>query len=178
MCAGAAMGPPELIKCRLQAANLAGGPKMGPLACVSEVLKEEGVKGMFRGTTSTMVREAPFNCVLFSAYEMVSSSMKSFDPNNQYIGVNVSSIIAGGIAGMCSWAAVLPIDFVKSKIQTANSTRGFGTVFAEQIKTTGLRGMYAGFGAVSVRAFVANAGVFWGYEQTKLLLEKSAPWLG
>ena len=57
MCAGAAMGPPELIKCRLQAANLTAGGKIGPVACVGAILREEGVKGMFRGTTSTMVRE-------------------------------------------------------------------------------------------------------------------------
>ena len=50
MCAGAAMGPPELIKCRLQAANLSGGPQQGPLACAMAILKEDGVRGMFRGS--------------------------------------------------------------------------------------------------------------------------------
>lgn len=151
---------------------------MGPIACCAAILREEGVKGMFRGTTSTMVREAPFNMVLFSAYETVNSTMKRVDPSNAYVGVNMSSILAGGIAGMCAWATVLPIDFVKSKIQTSNSAETFFSVFVKEIKGRGLKGMYAGFGAVSARAFVANAGVFWGYEQTKLLLVDTVPWLG
>ena len=74
--------------------------------------------------------------------------------------------------------AVLPIDFVKSKIQTSNSAQTFASVFVAELKGRGLRGMYAGFMAVSARAFVANAGVFWGYEQMKLLLGSTVPWLG
>ena len=93
-----------------------------------------------------MVREAPFNCVLFGAYESVSGAMKRMDPQNQMIGVNSTSILAGGIAGMCSWATVLPIDFVKSKIQaSSNSGKSFGTVFVNEIRGRGLRAMVCAY---------------------------------
>lgn len=168
-CAGAAMGPPELIKCRLQAEQAAGAPSRGVVACVLGILRSEGAIGLFRGTTSTMAREAPFNTVLFGAYEAVNSCMAATGVSDA-IGTGTQSILSGGIAGMCAWATVLPIDYVKSIVQTSTKAPSPMAVFVDVVRTRGVLHMYAGFGAVSARAFVATAGVFWGYEQTKRLL--------
>jgi solute carrier family 25 carnitine/acylcarnitine transporter 20/29 len=176
---GAAMGAPELIKCRLQASVAqvsSGGAQVpaaeaGPIGAAIAIVREQGVAGLFRGTTSTMVRESPFNFVLFGAYETASAAMASSGITER-LGSSTQSIIAGGIAGTCAWATILPIDYVKSTISTTNTTKSPFAVFSEVVRTKGLRHMYVGFGAVSARAFAANAGVFWGYEQTKKLLAK------
>merc|ERR1711871_1274231 len=65
-CCGAVMGPFELIKCQLQAE----GRILGPVGCVKQVIQNEGLQGLLRGTGSTVGREVPFNFVPLGAYEL------------------------------------------------------------------------------------------------------------
>jgi len=81
-------------------------------------------------------------------------------------------------AGMANWAAMLPIDTVKSKYQVAPQGKYSGVmqVAKEIMKVDGVRGFYKGLAPVMVRAFPANAACFLGYEAaaaglTKLGLE-------
>lgn len=166
ICCGAAMGPFELIKCQLQAA----GSTQGVTGCVKQVVQQDGIKGLLRGTGSTIARECPFNFVLLGSYELSQSLIERDDE-----ATALRTILSGGVAGTCAWIAILPIDHVKSQIQTmhmnVNSRPArFHNVFLDTLRTVGIRGMYAGVSAVCARAFVANAGLFWGYEQTKQML--------
>merc|ERR1719474_577340 len=60
-----ALCPTELVKCRLQAMResyITAGkepPRIGPYALTRNILKEDGVPGLFRGLTATFTREMP-----------------------------------------------------------------------------------------------------------------------
>lgn len=176
-CCGAAMGPFELLKCKLQTQqtqnlNVSRGVQpQGPLACMMDIVRVDGVVGLFRGTSSTIARECPFNAVLFGAYEGVNYATALINGKDSK-GSTVQSLVTGGLAGTIAWATILPIDYVKSRIQASQGAQSgsFVSVFSDTLRKQGLRQMYAGFGAVCVRAFTANAALFWGYEQTKRCL--------
>lgn len=55
--AGAALsvilGPTELLKCRLQTT----GHYEGPVACLRQIVAEEGTRGLARGLGATLIRE-------------------------------------------------------------------------------------------------------------------------
>lgn len=73
-----AITPTELIKCKLQAmhevrrqALLAGRQfdAVGPLDLTSQIIKKEGLPGLFRGLTPTLAREMPGYFFFFGGYE-------------------------------------------------------------------------------------------------------------
>lgn len=90
---------------------------------------------------------------------------------------------AGGLAGVASWAAVYPIDTVKTAQQTAPPPRppprrpgapavsplppplGFSATLRAIHAAGGVRALYAGMAPTLLRAFPTNAAVFLLYEQ-------------
>ena len=70
-----ALCPTELVKCRLQALREAHAekglepPKIGPLNLTREILKSEGISGLFHGLRPTFAREMPGYFCFFFAYE-------------------------------------------------------------------------------------------------------------
>ena len=80
--------------------------------------------------------------------------------------------IIGGIAGQIAWAISIPVDAVKSIIQTSTNTSPplISTVVRDIYSTRGIRGFYNGIEVAIVRAFPANAALFVGYEFTRKLI--------
>lgn len=73
-----ALCPTELIKCKLQAMyevqkeQLALGKKverLGPMSLTNQILKSEGVTGIFKGFGPTLIREMPGYFFFFGGYE-------------------------------------------------------------------------------------------------------------
>lgn len=73
-----AITPTELIKCKLQAmheirkqALLAGKQvdALGPVKLTSQIVKKDGLLGLFRGLVPTLVREMPGYFFFFGGYE-------------------------------------------------------------------------------------------------------------
>jgi len=169
LCSAFALCPTELIKVRLQAADLdrancaavsgtaAGRPQnaaAGTLQVVARVWTTEGgLRGMYRGLGSTVAREMPGYYVFFLAYE----ASRTFMNNWHYRSLAATStapsmehqedpawvtMTAGAAAGACLWLVVYPVDAIKSRIQAA----GGGGSTAESSSGGFLRAM-----ALSVR---------------------------
>lgn len=63
--------PTELIKCKLQALHeMKQTARISPYQLTKQILKNEGVKGMFRGLTPTFAREMPGYFFFFGGYEL------------------------------------------------------------------------------------------------------------
>ncbi len=77
------------------------------------------------------------------------------------------TMFAGGLTGIINWAVVLPLDVVKSRIQTAPEglyPRGVRDALPALLKSEGPKGLYRGIVPVFIRAFPANAACFFGFE--------------
>jgi len=106
--------------------------------------------------------------------------MKSLFPRwwgDQVTPGTLGTLIAGGTAGIFNWLGCIPIDTMKSQLQTAPEGKykyGLRSVFAETIRTLGWKkgilSTYRGIGPIMVRAFPANAACFYGYETAKNFL--------
>nr|DAD22831.1 TPA_asm: hypothetical protein HUJ06_024294 [Nelumbo nucifera] len=122
----------ELVKCRMQVQgtdSLVGkcDKYSSPLDCAVKTIKSEGLKGIFRGGTATLLRESVGNVIFFSTYEYTryymymqvnsASSVNSHLPNI-LIDAGIGTI-TGGLGGVAYWSVVLPFDVAKTVIQTA-----------------------------------------------------------
>ncbi|KAJ6292567.1 hypothetical protein OIU77_009381 [Salix suchowensis] len=168
--------PTELVKCRLQIQGTDSlVPKSSryssPLDCALQTVKNEGVTGIFRGGSTTLLRESIGNAVFFSVYEYVRYYMHlrlkptlSDHSNLTDMGIG---IVTGGLSGVAFWSAVLPLDVAKTIIQTApdkSSTRNPFAVLNSIYSRAGLKGCYTGFGPTILRAFPANAAAIVSWE--------------
>ncbi len=68
----------------------------------------------------------------------------------------------GGLAGMTAWTAIFPCDTIKSRMQAGPGTPSFTEAAKANFKEAGARGFYRGLSACLMRAYPANAALFWG----------------
>ncbi|XP_069610602.1 mitochondrial ornithine transporter 1-like [Ranitomeya imitator] len=167
--------PTELVKCRMQTLHemRVSGHKAVPAkstsySIVSDIVKTEGVCGLFRGLSSTWLREIPGYFFFFGGYEL-SSSILNRNSQDQPGALVVT--VSGGVGGAFFWLSVYPVDSVKSRIQVLSlASSGFLISFLHILKTEGLLTLYSGLMPTIVRSFPCNAALFLAYEMTKRTL--------
>eukprot|EP01135_Chromosphaera_perkinsii_P009699 Nk52_evm25s1837 gene=Nk52_evmTU25s1837 len=164
------MAPGERIKCLLQTQ---GDKYKSTWDCMRAVYREGGIRGVFRGSSATLLRDVPGTAAYFASYEYLKVALT---PEGEEPGKLSPArlLVAGGLAGMANWAVAIPADVVKSRIQIAEAGTYSGVIDCTQklIKAEGVGALYKGFVPVMVRAFPANAACFLGFEMTLRLLNK------
>ncbi|CAF3954802.1 unnamed protein product [Adineta steineri] len=172
--------PTELVKCRLQTLNdmpmsntsnnsEAQKRKISSsLSVTRHILRTEGIRGLFRGLTATLARECPGNACFFGGYEFTRSILMRENEKKSDIGF-FKTWIAGGMAGVCFWIVMYPVDVVKSRIQVFEPSLNFPKYTLEIIRNEGFMAMYAGLFPTLIRTFVATGTLFITYEQTRCL---------
>ena len=132
----------------------------GPVDCIIKIYRTEGVRGAFRGFTLTCVRELPSFGMYFASFEWLCKLLGPKDPSLDP-GVAVH-LVAGGVAGMCSWACTYPVDVMKSRIQAdmTGQYKGFLDCCRQSVKESGMMVFTKGLGSTMLRAFPVNAATF------------------
>ncbi|XP_065184038.1 mitochondrial ornithine transporter 1-like [Sycon ciliatum] len=161
------VSPLELIKCRQQAQHeLALGKRHSTMASIiGKLVKEEGITGLYRGLTSTWVREIPGYFFFFGGYEMTRRFLSTNRDDKHPLVV----VLAGGCGGACFWIGTFPADVVKSRQQVdASGVRSvsFLTGFRTILRNEGVSALYRGLMPTVIRSFPANGALFLAYELT------------
>lgn len=168
-------GPAERVKVLLQLQGQnAGGPSYnGPADVVRQLYKEGGLRSVFKGTGATLARDGPGSAAYFAAYELAKRALlpKNSDPKDVNI---LTTITAGGLAGMAMWAFAIPPDVIKSRYQGApeGTYKGFLDCARKTVAADGVGALFKGFGPAMARAFPANAAVFVGVEMSSKVLDQ------
>ncbi|XP_006901507.1 PREDICTED: solute carrier family 25 member 45 isoform X2 [Elephantulus edwardii] len=165
------LAPFDLIKVRLQnqteprvrRGNLR--PRyLGPVHCMTSIIREEGPQRLLRGAGTLMLRDTPTLGIYFVTYEWIC---RQYTPKDQ----NPSSfivLVAGGIAGINSWVTATPLDVIKCRMQMDGMKgqvyRGVLDCMVSSIQREGPRVFFKGLAINSARAFPVNAITFLSYE--------------
>lgn len=142
----------------------------GPMDVARNVIKfEGGAMGLFKGLVPTMAREGPGNAAMFGVYEALKQFLAGGrDTSNLGRG---SLMAAGGLAGAAYWISVYPADVVKSAIQVDDyknpKFRGSVDALKNILASSGVKGLYKGFGPAMARSVPAHATCFLAYEVTR-----------
>jgi len=166
----AIMVPSERIKVLLQVQGQSSGPQQykGPVDCARQIFRNEGIKGLYRGTNLTLLRDVPGSVAYYGAYEIIRNRFAAEGQLSPGI-----TIFAGGMAGVFNWLVALPQDTLKSRFQTAEPGRypgGLRQVFFELVRNEGFGALFKGLVPVMLRAFPANAACFFGMEVSRNFL--------
>lgn len=132
----------------------------GPVHGVSVIVRNEGLRGIYRGISCAYVYQVLLNGCRLGFYEPMRSTLAGFiykDKNTQSLGINMFCGAASGVMGA---AAGSPFFLVKTRLQSFSPFRPVGTQhqyrsaldgFSKIFKSEGVRGLYRGVGAAMIR---------------------------
>ncbi|GKV27017.1 hypothetical protein SLEP1_g36226 [Rubroshorea leprosula] len=170
------LSPVELVKIRLQLQNR--GPTTlhptashrGPISVAKSIWRTEGLRGIYRGFTITVLRDAPAHGFYFWTYEYAREKLH---PGCRKMGDESlrTMLVAGGLGGVASWISCYPLDVVKTRLQaqSLSSPRKYNGIIdclKKSVKQEGSGVLWRGLGTAVARAFVVNGAVFAAYETT------------
>ncbi|XP_023697487.1 mitochondrial ornithine transporter 1-like isoform X2 [Paramormyrops kingsleyae] len=168
--------PTELVKCRMQAMHEMRTVGKTSLLCrvsswsiVKNILKKEGLPGLFQGMTSTWLREVPGYFFFFGGYEVSRTIFVNCGYSKNDLDA-AALVVSGGVGGSFFWLAVYPIDSVKSRIQVLSMSgrqAGFLATLVSILRAEGVPALYAGLTPTVLRAFPSNGALFLAYELTR-----------
>jgi hypothetical protein len=179
----------ETIKCQVQVAQVArADQKHSVRRIVIDIFQSQGIRGLSHGIFPQLARDIPGSAIYFGCYDTLYHNF--FYSMN--MGATESCLLAGGFAGQIYWFTCLPMDRIKSIVQTQRydcipgshailSTKALSP--AEGLKVAlkiskilyhlhGIRGFYQGGIFAVIRAFPTNASLFYGYKSTRRLLDE------
>ncbi|CAG6021151.1 unnamed protein product [Menidia menidia] len=161
--------PIDLVKVRLQGQTSAGRYR-GPLHCMRVILREEGPRGLFRGGVALALRDIPCYGLYFLPYEVTRKALAETDQQPGTFAI----LMAGGVAGVVTWAFATPMDVVKARLQMsgAGGRRYSGVLhcMSVSLREEGPRVFFKGLLLNSLRAFPVNAITFLSYESLMKVL--------
>ncbi|VDM39953.1 unnamed protein product [Toxocara canis] len=158
--------PTEMLKLRMQIqSDNSSKVYRSPLDCLRKLLKQRGIKYLFRGSLATQLRDAPAFGIYFASYDYMGRHL-SKDGTLESLS-SAQLLIAGGAAGMFSWLFNYPTDVIKTKFQADDAFKSYWEAIVHTYRTQGHRGFFNGLNSTLLRAFPSNAATFfavgWSY---------------
>ncbi|CAF0745396.1 unnamed protein product [Rotaria sordida] len=177
--ASLALCPTELVKCRIQTMNDMQLHKenqmrktISPIDITRNIIRTEGIRGLYRGLTATLARECPGYGFFFGGYELTRSLLTKENEKKTDIGF-VKTWISGGMAGICFWIFMFPIDAIKSRIQVLKPNMNIMKYTIKLIRHEGFTTLYTGLLPTLIRSFFATGALFMTYEQVQSFLRRA-----
>ncbi|XP_012870021.1 PREDICTED: solute carrier family 25 member 47 [Dipodomys ordii] len=152
--------------CPAPPACLVSEPKYrGPLHCLATVAREEGLRGLYKGSSALLLREGHSFATYFLSYAILSEWLTPAGRSEpDVLGV----LVAGGFAGALAWAVATPMDVIKSRLQADGQGqqryRGLWHCVVSSVREEGPRVLFKGLTLNCCRAFPVNMVVFVAYE--------------
>ncbi|CAH1797219.1 unnamed protein product [Owenia fusiformis] len=148
----------------------------GPVEAIGAIYKKHGFRGCFRGLPVMAMRDIPAFGSYLLAYEWMydTCNLHHWLKNKEAS----KTLLAGGVAGLCSWTFTMPLDVVKSRMQ-ADLNGKFKNILDCVVKSYaegGFRIFFSGLPVACLRAFPVNAVTFLVYTKTlKYLNDGESP---
>lgn len=108
--------PLEIVKIRLQVqgemAKAVDGP---PKRSAIWIVKNLGLKGLYKGASACLLRDVPFSAIYFPAYNHLKTGLFGESPTKKLSVLEL--LTAGAIAGMPAAYLTTPCDVIKTRLQ-------------------------------------------------------------
>ncbi|XP_031461974.1 mitochondrial uncoupling protein 3-like [Phasianus colchicus] len=171
--------PTDVVKVRFQA--LGALPESnrrysGTVDAYRTIAREEGVRGLWRGTLPNIARNAIINCGELVTYDLIKDTLL----RAQLMTDNVPChFVAAFGAGFCATVVASPVDVVKTRYMNASpgQYRNVPSCLLALLLQDGIAGLYKGFVPSFLRLGSWNVVMFISYEQLQrvVMLARSAP---
>jgi solute carrier family 25 carnitine/acylcarnitine transporter 20/29 len=144
--------------------------------CAKKILRNHGLRGIYSGYLSTLLRDMQGYAWFFFGYE---ATIHYLTPEGKTkADLDFLSVMGAGVmAGFGLWGSMFPIDTIKSKIQadSLSEPQFKGTIdcIKRSVQIEGYGGLWRGVTAALWRAIPVNAAIFVAVEGTRQLIADS-----
>eukprot|EP00941_MAST-03F_sp_MAST-3F-sp1_P002290 g2290.t1 len=165
--------PLELVRTRLTLGAGLGLQYRGIYHCFSDTLKREGVTGLYKGLSPTILSGAPYVGLQMTFYEL----LQRFALDKLHLESNtVVKLCCGASAGIAAQTITYAGDTVRRRMQTdgaggtSKKYNGMIDCFRQVYRSEGFRGFFRGLHVNCVRAIPGAAIQFLAYDTIKKIL--------
>ncbi|CAB9498990.1 substrate carrier family protein [Seminavis robusta] len=135
----------------------------GPLSVVRHTIRQAGIGGLWKGIGVTVARDSIGVGFFFASMQWCQDYFKTTTTNNNQQPQKPSlttTILSGAVAGLTYWIVALPLDSVKTWVQSDMADSAFQAV-RTSLETQGLRQtlvkLFAGFQVAYARGIPSAA---------------------
>lgn len=165
-----AVTPSEAIKTRLIVD--ARQPKNqrkynGLFSGSAKILREEGIAGIYRGLGPTMMRQGANSAVRLTTY----STLKGTLTKDGRKPTSIETFGMGAIAGIVTVYCTMPVDVIKTRAQSGDSSGGAIASARKMLKEEGILRFWKGTTPRLTRLVLSGGIVFTVYENTLAFLD-------
>jgi hypothetical protein len=172
MAAALVTNPIDVLKIRLQIqGNTSPKRYTGFIQGGLRIFQEEGLRGLYRGITASLMREASYSSLRLAGYDLVKELLASSNetPSNTPLW---KKAVSGLTSGASAAAIANPADLVKVRMQAfsgAGASRYSSTwaALADIYTKNGWKGLYRGVGPSTQRAALLTASQLASYDHIK-----------
>jgi len=173
-----AVTPFESIKTQLIDDRKSANPRMRGFLHGSKIIaQEKGIRGFFQGFVPTTARQAANSAVRFSSYTALRQLAQSYVQPGEKLGA-ISTFGIGGLAGIITVYATMPLDTVKTRMQSIEARSLYKNSFncaAKIFKEEGLLTFWSGAVPRLGRLILSGGIVFTMYEKSMELFDRVDP---
>ena len=180
--------PIEVVKLRIQNQTemLKSGkldrPYGGIADCFVRINKNEGVRALWKGNMTNVIRYFPTQALNFAFKDKIKK-MFAMDKNRDgYTKWFIANLASGGLAGAISLTFVYSLDYARTRLTNDSKNakhggekqfNGLVDVYKKTLKTDGVAGLYRGF-VISCVGIVVYRGLYFGiFDSVKPFLPAS-----
>lgn len=95
---------------------------MGTIQTIRSILHEAGAAGLYRGFSTTLLREIPFSALQFPMYERIKLSLARMRDRKECNSFEAAC--AGSFSGAVSAAITTPLDVAKTRLMLGRDLQG------------------------------------------------------
>jgi len=168
-----AVTPSETIKTKLIDDSKRPNPRYrGLVHGTASIVREEGIRGIYRGLFPVMMRQSANSAVRFTTY----TTLKQFVQGTVRPGQQLPSAITfgiGAVAGLVTVYTTMPLDVIKTRMQSLEARKQYRNSFhcAYRIfKEEGVLRFWTGTTPRLVRLVLSGGIVFTVYENVIKIL--------
>ncbi|XP_042562229.1 calcium-binding mitochondrial carrier protein SCaMC-2-A [Clupea harengus] len=120
-----------------------GSRNMCLMSGLTQMIKEGGVRALWRGNGINIIKIAPETALKFMAYEQIKRMMGS---NQQTIGIS-ERFMAGSLAGVFAQSVIYPMEVLKTRLalRTTGQYSGISDCAKQILRREGMRAFYKGY---------------------------------
>ncbi|KAL8191320.1 UNVERIFIED_CONTAM: Mitochondrial uncoupling protein 3 [Gekko kuhli] len=164
--------PTDVVKVRFQAhIRVVGGPKKynGTVDAYRTIAREEGVKGLWKGTLPNITRNAIVNCGELVTYDLIKEALLKYHLMTDNFPCH---FVAAFGAGFCATVVASPVDVVKTRYMNSNPGQYKNALncMLTMVMKEGPTAFYKGFMPSFLRLGSWNVVMFVSFEQLKRLM--------
>lgn len=150
--------PLEIVKIRLQMQGGASSKTLAPgeiphkKLSAGQIIRQLGLKGLYKGASACLLRDVPFSAIYFPTYANLKYHLFNFDPSDPNKKHSLSTwqlLLSGALAGAPAAFFTTPADVIKTRLQMEAKHgdvryRGITHAFASILKEEGFTAFFKG----------------------------------